>query len=155
MITQVQKVAMSFPRLGLMAASAVFCVSAVHAAQSAVPQSVLAGVYTGEQALRGEQVYIANCGRCHGDSLQGIEQAPALVGPQFNSAWDNEPLSALLSKIKSMPPDEQINLSRAQIIDVLTYLLKAGGLPAGSTPLSDDTSVLAKVSFHGAPSPAR
>ncbi len=41
-------------------------------------QSVTAGVYSGAQATRGQQVYKAECLACHGDTLGGV------VGPALS-----------------------------------------------------------------------
>ena len=38
------------------------------------------GVYTKEQADKGQALYKQHCGTCHGDALEGIEMAPALTG---------------------------------------------------------------------------
>ncbi|MEO7190295.1 MAG: cytochrome c [Vicinamibacterales bacterium] len=133
----------------------VWVVVTAMARQEPAAPSVLSGVFTKEQATRGEKLYAANCVRCHGETLGGIEQAPPLAGPEFSGAWEGKPLSALVTKIKGMPPDEQSTLSRTEIVELLSYLLSAGGLPAGATPLAEETSVLAKVLFHAPSVPAR
>ncbi|MEG8038637.1 c-type cytochrome [Sphingomonas sp. LR60] len=38
------------------------------------------GVYTAEQSARGKVAYAENCAACHGDTLAGIDVAPALAG---------------------------------------------------------------------------
>ena len=63
------------------------------------------GVFTAEQASRGEQVYAAKCSTCHGDNLAGMEMAPALAGANFRKTWDSQPLLALANRIRTtMPP---------------------------------------------------
>ena len=47
-------------------------------------RSVWDGVYTAEQAKRGEALYGQHCAACHGGTLLGAEAAPALTG--LNSA---------------------------------------------------------------------
>src|SRR5687767_1834428 len=76
------------------------------------PQTVWDGVYTREQAERGEKLYRQECGRCHGDDLAGIESAPALTGSTFAPNWDGVPLSDLLERMRvSMPQDKPGSLS--------------------------------------------
>ena len=62
------------------------------------------GVYTREQSDRGEKIYADRCAKCHGDTLQGIEAAPALVGPRFYSNWDGETLDALFERMRTSMP---------------------------------------------------
>ena len=40
-------------------------------------KTVWDGVYTEEQAKRGGDIYAEKCAMCHGDSLGGVESAPA------------------------------------------------------------------------------
>ena len=47
-----------------------FLLVALTSAQA--PRTVWDGVYTREQAQRGEKLYEQECGRCHGDDLTGI-----------------------------------------------------------------------------------
>src|SRR5678815_1825128 len=65
------------------------------------------GVYNEAQAARGEQLYAEHCSRCHGNTLAGMEAAPALTGTTFYSNWEGETLQALFDRIRtSMPPDK-------------------------------------------------
>ena len=118
------------------------------AAQTAAPRSVWDGVYTEEQAKRGEKVSSERCAQCHGQTLTGAEAAPALVGDLFNANWENVPLGDLFERIRiSMPQDRPGTLSRQQNADVIAYLLKAGKFPAGDMELATDTAVLAQIKF--------
>ena len=60
-------------------ASAIFVTAILVSAQA--QKTVWDGVYTEEQAKRGAEVYAEKCAMCHGDSLGGVESAPALTGP--------------------------------------------------------------------------
>jgi mono/diheme cytochrome c family protein len=104
------------------------------------------GVYTAEQATRGEKVYADRCARCHGDGLQGVEAAPALTGPTFYSTWEGETLGALFERMRSsMPQDSPGSLSRAQNADMLAYMLRVGGYPAGQSVLDGQAGALAQT----------
>ncbi len=104
---------------------------------TAVAQTFGEGVFTAEQATRGEQLYSQQCSVCHGDNLAGIEMAPPLAGPNFMGVWGAQPLLSLANRIKTtMPPYAPNSLSSAQTIDILSYVLKANELQAGNVPLS-------------------
>ena len=109
-------------------------VLAGHAGQS---QSVTDGVYSVEQAARGEQVYQAQCTTCHGDALEG-NVGPPLAGDGFLAIWSAQPVVALVDKIRNtMPLEAPAPLSRQQSIDLAAYILQAGGFPAGQAELTD------------------
>src|SRR5574342_633068 len=88
--------------LGFTALAASF--STVRAQQPA-PQSVLSGVFTADQAKRGEKVYTDTCATCHGPKLTGTDAGgPTLVGPDFINGWKDMSLGALLNKISMDMP---------------------------------------------------
>lgn len=101
------------------------------------------GVYTTEQAKRGEEVYRSECSSCHGSKLEGLEDAPSLAGPGFLKGWDGGTVGALFDKTqKKMPRDNPGQLSRLQYLDVVTFLLSANKFPAGKTELPQETDSL-------------
>src|SRR5215210_516360 len=62
------------------------------------------GVYTQDQAKRGEALYSENCASCHGPDLTGGEMAPGLTGGEFSSNWNDLSLGDLYERIRiSMP----------------------------------------------------
>ena len=138
-------------------AAAASCVGALagalvltgHAAQ---PQSVTEGVYSDEQAARGQQVYQAQCAICHGDALEGTV-GPPLAGDGFLSIWGARPVLDLVDKIhNTMPLEAPAPLSRQESIDLAAYILQAGGLPAGEAELTD--GMLAGIVLPAAPAAA-
>jgi cytochrome c len=109
-------------------------------------KTVWDGVYTEEQAKRGSDVYAEKCAMCHGDSLGGVESAPALTGPAFYANWEGESLNALFERIRmSMPQDNPGSLSRAQNADIVAHILRVGGYPAGSMPLDGQAGALTPI----------
>lgn len=99
-------------------------------------QTVSEGVYTIEQAKRGEALYKRECASCHGTDLSGGEEATPLAGPAFLSNWDGQTLGDLSERVRvSMPPGDPGRLSRRQIVDVLGHLLRANGFPPGKQEL--------------------
>jgi mono/diheme cytochrome c family protein len=110
--------------------------------------SVLAGAYTEEQALLGRTLYYEQCLQCHGETMAGVDKAPPLAGPQFESTWNGAPLAALVARILSMPPEKPGTLSQEQSVAILTYILWYNGLPLGEAPLASSPDVLAKIPFQ-------
>ena len=104
------------------------------------------GVFTRQQAERGEKLYADRCARCHGDALQGVESAPALVGLTFYGNWEGETLDALFERMRtSMPLDRPGSLTRAENADVLAYMLSAAAYPAGTMTLDAQGGALTRV----------
>ena len=95
------------------------------------------GVYLESQASRGGPVYAMTCEICHSPSLEGTTIAPALIGEPFLEVWDGEVLSELLSlMMDTMPEDLPGSLSEQSYMDVLAYMLQAGGFPSGDEELT-------------------
>jgi mono/diheme cytochrome c family protein len=106
------------------------------AAAASGGQSVLDGVFTDAQAKRGEDVYTANCAHCHGNALQGGDEAPALAGTKFISSWTGSTVGALVDRTRrSMPDDAPASLTLQQYTDVITYILGSNRYPTGKTEL--------------------
>jgi hypothetical protein len=116
--------------------------------QSATAPSVLDGVFTEEQAVRGQALYYQHCLQCHGETMAGVDKAPPLAGPQFGSTWNNAPLAALVARIQTMPPDKPASLPREEMVDILTYVLWYNGLPLGEQPLGTEQEVLTHMTFQ-------
>jgi len=107
-------------------------------------------VATQHQADRGTRPYAENCAPCHGAALQGQGAFPPLVGDRFNASWEGKSVADLLTRMRrTMPQDEPGSLTPAQVADILAYVLRAGGFPAGQTPLDGDPGALTGVIFVG------
>ena len=110
-------------------------------AQSQPQKTLLDGVYTEEQALRGSYAYAKACLNCHGAALEGVH-APRLVGDIFVNQFREAPLIPLYSFIKqNMPPDRVggiAPLTDAEYMDLVAHILKVNGYPAGTTELTPE-----------------
>ena len=116
------------------------------AASQDAATSVWAGVYTEEQAKRGEAVYYQRCAACHGPGLEGGDMSPALTGGVFTSTWDDLSVGDLFERIRvGMPLDRPGSLSRAQSADVTAFLLRENKWPAGSAELPRETFALNEI----------
>ena len=111
--------------------------------------SVWQGVYTTEQAERGEQLYRSWCAECHGEGLEGGETAPALVGSEFMWAWDGLSVADLFERIRiSMPENAPSAVTRSEKADVLAYMFSINKLPDGNEELEDRAMALRSISFE-------
>jgi S-disulfanyl-L-cysteine oxidoreductase SoxD len=121
----------------------------------AVAQSTRDGVYTDEQAARGQARYKKACASCHAETLEGSGAAtPPLAGPDFTMNWTGQTLDDLFERIQtSMPADHPGTLSRAENAAILAYILKVNKLPSGKTELTSDADALNKIQFEAEPRP--
>jgi len=111
-------------------------------------RSVWDGVFTDEQARRGQTLYHDACSACHGESLKGSGETPALAGSTFLSNWNGLPLGDLFERIRrTMPQDKPTRVNRQQKTDILAYLLSCNGFPAGKTELPHQTEFLNEIRF--------
>ena len=100
------------------------------------PRTFQDGVYTASQAERGKSVYAAQCANCHGATLTGGHETPALTGETFLAHWRAKPVDALLENVRvTMPADRPGSLSREKNAEVVAYVLSVNRLPAGAREL--------------------
>jgi mono/diheme cytochrome c family protein len=117
--------------------------SAQSVADGTVDRTTRDSVYTSQQAERGRQLFAAECAACHG----GRE----FTGPLFLRRWGNQPLGTLFNHIReTMPQTSPGSLSTAQTADVVAYLLRLNGFPAGPTELPTAAQELARIRLEGA-----
>lgn len=106
------------------------------------------GVYTAEQAKRGETAYGTACASCHGGDLAGDGFAPALSGSEFANTWNGTPVSDLYERIRSsMPPSGPDEVPAAEKVDIVAYLLKANKFPEGTTELPSQAEAMKTITF--------
>src|SRR5258705_8696563 len=99
---------------------------------SSAQRSVWDGIYTTEQAKRGQALYNAQCASCHGDTLAGGESAPALTGGEFLSSWNGLTVGDLFDRTRAtMPQNKPGSLSREAGAEILAYVLSRNEFPAG------------------------
>ena len=106
------------------------------------------GVYTEDQAKRGEPLYAEKCSSCHGPDMNGGEMAPGLTGGEFTANWNDLSLGDLFERMRiSMPQNNPGSLSRQQNADILAAILKKANYPAGKTELPTQTEALNTYKF--------
>jgi mono/diheme cytochrome c family protein len=110
-------------------------------------RTVRDGVYTAEQAARGQKIYAVRCSYCHGETLGG-NAGPALTGNGFLAVWNKQPVADLVNKIHAtMPADAAGELTRQQATDIVAFILQFGRFPAGQTELAADEAALKQIAL--------
>jgi mono/diheme cytochrome c family protein len=106
------------------------------------------GIYTEEQAKRGDPLYAEKCSSCHGADMNGGEMAPGLAGGEFSANWNDLSLNDLFERMRiSMPQNNPGSLSRQQNADILASMLRKGNYPAGKAELPTDAEALKSIKF--------
>ncbi|MGA3188314.1 MAG: cytochrome c [Bryobacteraceae bacterium] len=109
-------------------------------------RSVWDGVYTAEQASRGQSLYNQHCSSCHADTLTGGEMSPPLAGGEFMSNWNGLTLGDLFERIRTtMPQNKAGKLSREVNADITAYILNVNKFPAGKTELAHSAEFLKEI----------
>ena len=111
----------------------------IAAQQAPQKQSIWDGVYTEQQAKRGEDAYGRACEACHGADLSGdpVQEVPSLVWEAFLAQWSDRTVKDLYETIKrSMPRDAPGSLNARAYADVIAYMLQSNKIPAGAKELS-------------------
>jgi S-disulfanyl-L-cysteine oxidoreductase SoxD len=117
--------------------------------QGSETRSVWDGVYTEEQAKRGEELYRKECASCHGDTLVGGGGAAPLTGGTFLSNWNGLTVGDLFDRIrKTMPQGSLGKLTKQQDADILAYLLSFNRFPAGKTELQKQVEFMKEIRFE-------
>jgi len=98
--------------------------------------------FTDQQATAGQAAYAQSCAACHGRTLSGGGEAPALAGSTFMASWGPHTTQELLTRIRtSMPPENPNGLSVETYASIVAFVLKANGAQAGQSALTPQTSV--------------
>jgi mono/diheme cytochrome c family protein len=91
-------------------------------------QTVWDGVYTADQASRGEQFYGASCAGCHRGGF---------IGERFMDRWREDNLGSLYGFIRLyMPAYSPGILPPNQYVDIVAFLLRLNSFPAGKQELT-------------------
>jgi len=136
-------------RAFLIPAVPAFALLAAAAATGQQPgASTARGVYTEAQATEGAALYKTSCAACHGDTLAGTYEVPALTG-RFVGNWSNASVGTLFDYVsRAMPQMAPGSLSPEDNARIVAYLLKANGMPAGAQPLPSDAAILNRIMFE-------
>jgi mono/diheme cytochrome c family protein len=115
--------------------------------------SVWDGVYSADQAKRGESLYAKECGSCHGEAMEGVGQTPPLSGDEFKMNWNGHNVDDLFEKIQTtMPAGSPGKLKREQNAEIVAFILKSNGFPAGAKDLPTGSEPLEEIRIEPAKS---
>ena len=118
-------------------------------AQETAAPSVRDGIYTVEQADRGEALYDDRCTVCHGEIRAIVPGMAALLGDHtFRNFWRGRSLGEMFGYIReTMPQDAPGTLTAAQTAEIVAHILRGNRLPAGDAALPDDEDTLNGIPF--------
>ena len=121
------------PRAGFILILIVLSAWAAAAAQS--ERSVWDGVYTEEQATRGQSTFATICAACH--------DVADFSNPSFLQGWEASTVLDLFQLVqKTMPMDNPGSLRPQDYADVISYFFRANQIPAGKDELDTDAEHL-------------
>jgi hypothetical protein len=101
-------------------------------------RSTLSGVYTSAQADKGKSGFLNLCVSCHNVASQS--------GDPWAIRWGGHPLYDLYGVIReTMPVEEPQSYSPILKAQIVAYLLRLNGMPAGTDELPTDVEVLKKI----------
>jgi mono/diheme cytochrome c family protein len=123
-----------------------FLASLAVAVAAQATRSVNEGVYTADQAKKGEALYKEQCAACHGDNLEGSGPMPPLAGKDFLANWTGKTLGDLYEKTQTtMPATAPGTLSPEQTADIVAFMLSKDNYPTGAATLEGKTEPLLQI----------
>ncbi len=126
-------------------AAAILSLRLVSAQAPAATRTVWDGVFTADQAARGQIAFANNCAECHGANLEGGE-GKALTGDQFWKDWKESTVEDLLKFVRTNMPFDDAGVKKgtlpaATYADIVGYILNTNGFPAGAGEINESSSV--------------
>jgi mono/diheme cytochrome c family protein len=112
-------------------------------AQAPAAKTTKERVYSALQAARGEQTYMSSCVSCH---------PPATYKGAVFLNWQGRSLADLLASLtEKMPKNDPGSLSPKEYTQVMAFLLKLNGMPAGRADLPADPAALRTITINIVP----
>ena len=109
-------------------------------AQAPAAKTTKERVYSATQAARGEQTYMNTCVSCH---------PPATYKGAVFLNWQGRSMGELLDFLmEKMPKNDPVSLSAKEYAQVMSFLLKLNGMPAGRVDLPADIGALNKITIN-------
>ena len=110
-------------------------------------KTVVDGVYASEQAERGRKGYTVYCESCHADDLGGTNSGDSGAPPLRREGFmEGSDANALFTKIRdTMPLDAPGSMTAEQYLDILAFIFRENGFPAGPNPLTSDPGQLRSI----------
>ena len=109
-----------------------------------------AGPFTQAQADAGHNAYVTNCQVCHGETMSGGGEAPAIAGRGFMVTFGTHTTKELFDTLKAeMPFGAAGSLPDATYNNLVAFILHANGARAGTTALTPTTAVRISTVANG------
>jgi polar amino acid transport system substrate-binding protein len=109
-------------------------------------------IYTADQATKGQLAYYQNCAMCHGPNLDGQlggYSGPALKGADFADPSYDFHVSDIFNFVsKLMPAATPGSLSHDEDVQIMSFILKQNGYPAGDKELVYEEAEKSKVAIR-------
>jgi quinoprotein glucose dehydrogenase len=103
-------------------------------------RTVTDGVYTADQATRGQQEFQQSCASCH--------SANEFSGPIFQRIWAGRAVGEMYEFISMMMPDgDPGSLTPDEYASVIAYFLRQNQYPTGNAELAADAAALRGIVF--------
>lgn len=129
--------------VGAMALMFSFAIGA--AAQAKPGKTVWDGVYTADQAKRGEAVFAGRCIACHSTAFERTG---------FVERWREDRLSGFFNFISTyMPRDNPGSAKQSEYLDIAAYIMSNNDLPAGGQELTYEELINIQVQRKDGPAP--
>ena len=107
------------------------------------------GIYTDTQARRGKDLYHDACESCHAPDLSGGKVVPAVIGESFTAKWSELTVGKLFERVLvTMPVDDPSRVGRDATADIVAFILRVNGFPAGDRELPERTEILDQLAFE-------
>ena len=120
--------------------------AAAQETKASAGRTVWDGVYTEEQASRGQTQYMQACASCHARDLRGDSTAPSLVEESFSFQWDATSVGELFTRIRMLMPSDRPNSLPAQSYrDIVSFILQSNKFPPGEKELDADPDALRQI----------
>jgi mono/diheme cytochrome c family protein len=108
----------------------------------------MGGVFTEDQADRGQALYKEHCQSCHGPSLRGTPGGAAILGSAWKNKWVSLTLGEFYGFIQAaMPAGKPGSLSEQEYADIVAFALSKGKYPAGDAELPSDLEALSGIAI--------
>ncbi len=115
-------------------------------AAPATSRTTRSGVFSGDQAAKGKDVFLGQCQSCH--------TAASMAAGDFVNNWNTKPLADLFTYlVENMPESEPGALSKAQYAQVVAYILQLNQMPAGELELAAEADSLKDIRIDIAAAP--
>jgi len=128
-------------------ASLALLVGAYFANAQQAKRTTSSGVFTAEQAKKGETAYQASCAGCHGTDLRSTDsEAPDLTEGIFQFGWSGKSVAETFEQIRrTMPVDNPRSLDDQTYLDILAFIFQFNGVPSGNQKLEPNLAALQQI----------